>query len=141
MSIDLQAFAERFTALNAHNLAPLAELYHPDVVFQDPLHRVRGLAALQAYFAELYANVTELRFEFLGLDVVSDTQGYLRWTMQYRHPRRAGGQLVCVEGCSHLVFCEQKVISHRDYFDAGALLYEHVPLLGRLIRWLKGRLA
>ena len=29
----------------------------------------------------------------------------------------------------------------RDYFDAGALLYQHVPLLGAAIRWLQRRLA
>jgi hypothetical protein len=33
------------------------------------------------------------------------------------------------------------VYLHHDYFDAGALLYEHVPILGGVIGWLKGRLA
>jgi hypothetical protein len=33
------------------------------------------------------------------------------------------------------------VYLHRDYFDAGALLYEHLPVLGTLIGWLKRRLA
>ncbi|QHF41154.1 transcriptional regulator [Pseudomonas sp. S34] len=30
---------------------------------------------------------------------------------------------------------------HRDYFDAGALLYEHLPVLSRAIAWLKRRLG
>ena len=34
-----------------------------------------------------------------------------------------------------------RVHFHQDYFDAGALLYEHLPLMGGAIRWLKGRLA
>ena len=28
-----------------------------------------------------------------------------------------------------------------DYFDAGALLYEHVPVLGRIVSWLKRRMG
>ena len=40
-----------------------------------------------------------------------------------------------------LVMWHDKVYRHRDYFDAGALLYEHVPLLGRVIRWLKRRMG
>ena len=30
---------------------------------------------------------------------------------------------------------------HRDDFDAGALHYEHLPVLGREIAWLKRRLG
>ena len=92
------------------------------------------------YFAELYANVEALRFEFHGFDQVADGEGYLRWTMYYRHPRLRGGAEITVEGCSHLLWRE-RVYRHRDYFDAGALLYEHLPVMGCAIRWLKGRLV
>lgn len=141
MNVDMHKFAERFAALNASNLEQLSELYHPEICFRDPLHQVQGLPALKAYFAELYANVSELRFDFEGFDALDQSQGYLRWTLHYRHPRLASGRLISVAGCSYLRFQGNKVISHRDYFDAGALLYEHLPLFGRLIRWLKGRLV
>lgn len=35
----------------------------------------------------------------------------------------AASQLIRVEGCSHLLWSDGKVHRHRDYFDAGALLY------------------
>ncbi len=140
MSEFLQHFARQFAALNKDNLERLGELYGAEVQFRDPLHQVRGLAELRRYFAELYANVEELRFDFHGHDQVGEGEGYLRWTMSYRHPRLAGGQPIRVEGCSHLRWTD-KVQQHRDYFDAGALLYEQLPLLGALIRWLKRRLA
>ena len=44
------------------------------------------------------------------------------------------------EHTAHLPWRE-RVYRHRDYFDAGALLYEHLPLLGSVIAWLKRRLA
>ena len=140
MSDFLRQFAQDFAGLNKDNLDRLGQLYSDDALFCDPLHEVRGLANMQRYFAEMYANVSELRFDFYGFDQGRDGEGYLRWTMSYRHPRLAGGQLIRVEGCSHLLW-QDKVYRHRDYFDAGSLLYEHLPLLGSAIRWLKRRLA
>ncbi len=136
----LRQFAERFAGLDASNLDRLGELYSDDILFRDPLHEVRGLPAVRGYFGELYANISELRFDFYGFDQSAEGEGYLRWTMSYRHPRLRGGELIRVEGCSHLRW-RDKVYQHRDYFDAGALLYEHLPILGRVIAWLKGRLA
>jgi ketosteroid isomerase-like protein len=140
MSDFLRDFAERFAALNRDNLDRLGELYSDDVLFRDPLHEVRGLSEMHRYFAELYTNVEALRFEFHGFDQVAEGEGYLRWTMRYRHPRLRGGAEIAVEGCSHLLWRE-RIYRHRDYFDAGALLYEHLPLLGGVIAWLKRRLA
>jgi hypothetical protein len=114
MSEFLRRFARQFSALNKDNLQSLGELYSDDIHFTDPLHEVQGLAQLRDYFGELYANVSELRFDFHGFDQIGDCEGYLRWVMSYRH---------------------------RDYFDAGALLYEHLPVLGRVIAWLKRRMG
>jgi hypothetical protein len=140
MSDYLRQFAHDFAALNKDNLHLLGKLYSDDALFCDPLHEVRGLSNMQRYFGEMYANVSELRFDFYGFDQVRDGEGYLRWTMRYRHPRLRGGAEIAVEGCSHLLWHE-RVYQHRDYFDAGALLYEHLPLLGSVIAWLKRRLA
>jgi hypothetical protein len=136
----LRRFAHDFAALNAANLHTLGDLYSHDVRFSDPLHEIQGLTALQDYFTELYANVSELGFTFHSYDQVQEGAGYLRWTLHYRHPRLRRGQLIEVVGCSYLRWHE-KVYQHRDYFDAGALLYEHLPLMGTAIGWLKGRLA
>lgn len=145
MSDFLRDFARRFAALDKDSLDRLGELYSADALFVDPLHEIRGLAAMQRYFAELYANVQELRFDFHGFDSVregdKEGEGYLRWTMSYRHPRLSGGRPIRVAGCSHLLWSDGRVYRHRDYFDAGALLYEHLPVLGRVIAWLKRRLA
>jgi len=142
MSDFLRQFAQDFAGLNKDNLERLDQLYSEDALFCDPLHEVRGLANMRRYFAEMYANVSELRFDFYGFDQTRDGEGYLRWTMGYRHPRLAKGQLIRVEGCSHLQWnTSGKVYRHRDYFDAGNLLYEHLPILGRVIAWLKRRLA
>ncbi|WP_341522704.1 nuclear transport factor 2 family protein [Pseudomonas sp. G.S.17] len=140
MSDFLRRFARDFAALDKTSLHRLGTLYSDDAVFTDPLHKIRGLANMQDYFAQLYANVTQLHFDFYAFDEVATGSGYLRWTMSYAHPRLANGRLIRVDGCSHLLW-RDKVYQHRDYFDAGALLYEHLPIMGRGISWLKGRLA
>lgn len=78
MSAFLHDFAARFTALNKDNLDLLGELYSDDLLFRDPLHEVHGLTAVRRYFAELYANVEALHFEFHGFDQVAEGEGYLR---------------------------------------------------------------
>ena len=140
MSEFLRSFAREFCGLNKDNLYRLGELYSDDIHFTDPLHEVQGLAQLRDYFSELYAKVSDLRFDFHGFDQAREGEGYLRWVMSYRHPRLANGREIRVGGCSHLLW-RDKVYRHRDYFDAGALLYEHLPILGRVIAWLKRRMG
>lgn len=140
MSKYLETFAERFATLDAGNLQRLDELYNEDITFRDPLHQIHGLPALREYFAELYANARDIRYDFHDASETRPGHGYLRWTLHFRHPRLNGGQPIALDGCSHLQW-DERVHFHQDYFDAGALLYEHVPVLGGLIGWLKGRLA
>ncbi|GFM73399.1 nuclear transport factor 2 family protein [Pseudomonas capsici] len=140
MSEFLQRFAHDFAALNKDNLERVADLYSDNVSFTDPLHHIQGLPAMQDYFAQLYSNVSDLHFDFHRFDEVRPGEGYLVWTMSYSHPRLKRGRVIKVEGCSHLHW-QEKVYRHRDYFDAGALLYEHLPIMGGLIAWLKKRLA
>jgi limonene-1,2-epoxide hydrolase len=46
-----------------------------------------------------------------------------------------------VQGISHLKFLENQVIYHRDYFDLGEMVYEHVPVLGKIVRFIKNSLG
>ncbi|WP_300627534.1 nuclear transport factor 2 family protein [Pseudomonas sp.] len=140
MSDFLRRFGQTFATLDKHNLGLLDGLYSDDIVFADPLHEVHGLPELHRYFAQLYSNVEQLNFDFHGFDQTAEGEGYLRWTMSFRHPRLSGGKLIRVQGCSHLMW-RDKVYRHRDYFDAGALLYEHLPVLGGVISWLKRRMG
>lgn len=141
MSDFLRRFAQAFATLDKHNLHLLDSLYSQDIAFADPLHQVHGLPELRRYFSELYSHISQLRFDYQGFDEVAEGEGYLRWKMSFCHPRLNSGKVVRVEGCSHLMWRDKKVYRHRDYFDAGAMLYEHLPVFGRVISWLKRRIA
>ena len=128
-----------FNAMGAQTLHLVDTFYAPGVVFIDPFHRVEGRDALRDYYRRLYANVQSIHFAFEG-ETASVNELVLYWTMTCRHPRIAGGAPVSLPGCSRLVFDGQGLVElHRDYFDAGALLYEHLPLLGRVVRYIRER--
>lgn len=130
-------FKQTYNRLNVRSLGLLDELYSHDVVFQDPFRRMSGLPALTGYFAELYRHVESSSFVFED-EVVQGNSAVLTWTMSLKHPRLNGGDQVTVAGSTHIRF-RDKVTYHRDYFDGGAMLYEHLPLIGLVIRMIKER--
>jgi hypothetical protein len=51
----------------------------------------------------------------------------------------------CIRGATHLKWQKDEshgwqVDLHKDYWDAAQELYEKLPLLGALMRWLKSKL-
>lgn len=136
----LDAFCAFYNKLDKHSTNYLPEVYTSDISFVDPLHEIEGIEALIGYFEALYANVSDCRFDFGERQRVGEL-AFVTWTLELVHPRLARGRKVIVPGCSRLVFRGDRVCAHRDYFDAGALLYEQVPVLGSVIRVLKRRLG
>lgn len=138
--MDVHSVAAFYQRLDKTTLGELNQIYHPNIEFQDAAHRMVGLEALQRYFAELYRNVNQCRF-LIGEVFSHPEGGMITWQMELSHPKLNGGKLVTVAGVSHLKFADDKVIYHRDYFDLGEMVYEHVPVLGHLVRIIKQRLG
>ncbi|WP_228141680.1 hypothetical protein [Marinobacter sp. X15-166B] len=63
------------------------------------------------------------------------------WVMHLRHKRIRGGAEIKVDGISQLRIVDGGITLHRDYFDAGQLLYENLPVLGGAVRWLRKQVA
>ncbi|WP_421174450.1 nuclear transport factor 2 family protein [Aeromonas enteropelogenes] len=141
MDEPLARFVALYQQLDRQQLHRLSEVYADEVIFIDPAHRIEGLAALSDYFAALYQRLTYCRFVITSQQQ-QGRQAWLGWTMTFSHPRLRGGKPVTVEGATRLELDEEgKVCLHRDYFDLGAMLYEQLPLLGSLVRTIKGRLG
>ncbi|KMQ74476.1 nuclear transport factor 2 family protein [Marinobacter subterrani] len=132
----LENFRALFNELDKGNLNKLSRVYSENIRFQDPLGTVHGLDELTRYFAGAYANVIACRFEF-GDAVVQGGVAALPWVMHLRHKRIRKGREVQVQGMSHIEIRDGMVCYHRDYFDAGEMLYENLPVVGGLIRWIK----
>ena len=117
--------------------AQLAELYSSDVIFVDPLGRIEGIDRLAGYIGAVYKNVVSCRFNYLD-EFVSGNKVSIKWDMHLRHSRLAGGREIVTRGVTMLEF-DQKVFFHEDIYDVGAMIYEHVPVLGGPVKWLKRR--
>ncbi len=57
--------------------------------------------------------------------------------MTYQHPQLNKAQPIKVAGSSQLQGTKDKVIFQRDYVDLGAMLYEHIPMVGNVIQYIK----
>ncbi|MBU4507316.1 MAG: nuclear transport factor 2 family protein, partial [Gammaproteobacteria bacterium] len=70
--------------------------------------------------------------------IVDGAQAFLVWEFRFRFKRFDTVTEQVIHGGSHLTLTEDGRISeHRDYWDAAEELYEKLPGLGALMRWLK----
>lgn len=130
---------EFFELLTPADVARIGELYRDDARFKDPFNEVQGIAAIEHVFAHMYVALREPRFLVRAI-VAEGDQCFLTWDFLFRFKRFSPTQEQCVRGGSHLVFgADGRLVSHRDYWDAAEELYEKLPAVGTLMRWLKRR--
>ena len=129
-----------FAGLTAADLARLHEIYTPDARFKDPFNEVTGVPAITAVFAHMFNTLDAPRF-VIHDTVVQGAQCFLTWDFVF-HMRRFVRREQRIRGGSHLLLAaDGRIGVHRDYWDVAEELYEKLPLLGGLMRWLKRRVA
>lgn len=138
----LERYCAFFEQFGPESLARFDEVYADDARFKDPFNDVRGLAAIRHVFAHGLKQCPGMRFEIL-MALPGERSGepfaMIRWRM-HCHAEASGG--LVIEGCSTLVFDDDgRVIEHIDDWDPAAQIYERVPVLGSLMRWLRRRLS
>lgn len=131
-------FRALFNVLDQGRFELLSEVYDEKIVFEDPIHHIEGIDALRDYFERLYENVESCTFEFAPALVRNDGIA-LEWAMHLRHRRLRPGEPLSLSGASFIKFQNGRITHHRDHFDVGALIYERIPLLGRIVRLIKAR--
>ena len=128
-----------YADINTESVEQLGSIYHDKVQFVDPVRTHAGLTALQDYFVNLLTNVTHCRFDITSIDTI-DNRLFIVWKMHYGHPQIANGKPVTLQGTSFLKQEADKIVFQQDYYDMGAMLYEHIPVLGFVVKKLKSRL-
>ena len=134
----IDRFKDYFRTLHRADLSCLRELYNANLVFRDPVHEIRGIVELEDYYAAICADLSECRFEYLD-ESIAEGSAYIKWIMHFKHPK-LGNRLISVRGVSHIKWGD-KIEFQEDFYDMGAMLYEQLPLLGNVTRWLRLRLA
>jgi steroid delta-isomerase len=116
--------------------AQLALIYAPDAQFKDPFNEVCGVAPIAAIFEHMFEQVEAPRFVVTS-SVLQGDEAFLVWEFLFRMKRFARGPQ-CIRGATRIRFdANGAVMLHRDYWDAAEELYEKLPLIGSVLRWLK----
>jgi steroid Delta-isomerase len=130
---------EFFETLTPASLERLETFYTSRAYFKDPFNEVRSVAELRGIFSHMYQTLEQPRF-VVTERIVDGAQCFLTWNFEFRFKRFERATLQTVRGGSHLKFApDGRVYFHRDYWDAAEELYEKLPLVGGLMRWLKKR--
>ena len=87
----------------------------------------------------MFDQVSEPRF-VVHEAVQQDDLAFLTWDFRFRMKRLDTVTLQTIRGATHLRFAaDGRVNLHRDYWDAAEELYEKLPVLGGVMRFLKQR--
>jgi len=136
----LQQYIRFYEALSPQMLEHLGEIFTADARFKDPFNDVRGVDKIRKVFDNMFktVGVPQFRVTDWGFSDQDKTHAFLRWHFIYRVGGK--GEPVVVEGMSDVTFApDHKVSSHLDFWDAGQGLYEHLPIIGAVLRMIRKR--
>ncbi|HBI84193.1 MAG TPA: isomerase [Alcaligenaceae bacterium] len=135
----VQNLIDFFERLDPDNLKNLANIYSQEARFKDPFNDVLGVKGIESIFTHMFETLDSPRF-IVTERIVQDRQCFLVWEFRFRFKRFDTESMQTIHGGSHLKFnADGKVTLHRDYWDAAEELYEKLPMVRVLMRWLKRR--
>ena len=132
----VEEFKARFLKITPALAENLERLYTEDVVFRDPISEARGLDELRRYFTRFAEVSSGNRFEITD-EVVQPGEAAIFWTMVLVDDR--GREKRRFQGVSHMKV-RDRIYEERDYFDLGEAVYDHVPVVSWLTRFVRSRL-
>lgn len=131
-----EALLQWYATLTPDSLAHVSHFYRQDAQFRDPFNQVVGVKAIQAIFQHMFDTTDNPQF-VLDKPLCDGNAAFVTWQFHFG----LQGKPMTIEGASHLLFDpDGKVIVHRDYWDAAEELYEKLPLIGSLLRWIKRKM-
>lgn len=136
---DITQFKQLYKKFDSTSLARLPNIYSPSIIFKDPVHQLKGIGALSNYFASFCH--PDMQYEFhITNEIVSHGQAFFQWQMHYQHPRLQAGSPLTLQGGTLIKF-NSKIIYHEDFYDMGAMIYQHLPLIGWIVKKINQRIA
>lgn len=135
----LQDYISYFEKLSRRSVPLLEKVAAPNIYFKDPFNEIHGIEGMQKIFDHMFETLENPKFKVTDSAWGRDGYtAYLRWTFRYA----LKGKPQSFDGMSEVVFNEAgKIVSHIDHWDAGAGIYEKIPLLGTAIRFVKSKLT
>jgi hypothetical protein len=140
MKDGLVRYVRFYETLTPESLKDIANYFTPEARFRDPFNDVRGIEKIRLVFEDMFKTIGQPDFQVTDSAWSAETEGhaYMRWTFKYKV--RGKGLPLSVDGVSYVVFdIDGRVVSHVDYWDAAQGLYEHLPVIGWILRSIRKR--
>jgi hypothetical protein len=135
----LAQLVQFFETLTPQSMAQLGQFYDPQARFTDPFNDVTGVPAITHIFEHMFVSLQQPRFVVVAR-VLQGAQCFLTWEFRFYFKGYKTGQEQVILGASHLVLSNTGLVTvHRDYWDAAQELYEKLPVVGSVMRWLRQR--
>jgi hypothetical protein len=136
-----ERFSKLFSSLTEEGVGDIvSEVYADDAYLNDTLKSVRGIDSIRHYLVDSGKAVKSCQVSIDDL-AQSGVDCYVRWTMDIKFKKLRKGEICRSEGISHLRFDQNgKIKYHQDFWDSSRGLFEHIPVVGSLIRMVKNRL-
>lgn len=133
-------WADFFEALSPETLGEIALHCRADVRFKDPFNDITGVDNLRRVFEHMFETLDQPVFKVTDI-AVSEQAAYLRWDFVFT-PKGRTQKPWTITGMSEVHFDDTlKVLSHIDHWDAGEQFYARLPVLGRLIHWVRAKVS
>ena len=130
-----QAFFENMTPEQVR--ATVDSVYAPNAVLYDTLVLHEGIGQIRPYFIKTAERAKGVRVQVLDV-LRNGNDFYLKWSMDIDWSAFKKGKTTRSFGMSHLRFNAQgQVVLHYDFWDAANGFFEHIPIVGHMIRWIK----
>ena len=138
-SAELVRLVDYWQTLTPASVDALPTLYAADAYFRDPFNDVTGIEKIHHIFVDMFVRLDAPRFDIT--ETIEDPHGALLiWDFTFRIKSLKPELARRIHGTSHIRFAHDgRVQYHRDYWDAAGELYEQLPWVGPLMRFLRKR--
>lgn len=138
----IDRFTQLYQDISNLDCDELGSLYADDIAFIDPVTQHHGLDNVKRYFSRLLEDTHACTFTIHDVINCQGNQSHfdyiVNWSMVLT--LKKGSEPIVVDGTSQLKVRQDKIVYHRDYYDLGQMVYEHVPILRSVVGYIKGRL-
>ena len=136
----ISTFTEFLSELGSKKTGVRAgQLYASELHFSDALMMTRDRDRVVEHFQGLVDAGTAVQVEILQT-IVSEADVYLIWSMQAEFTPVRQSVVSDTIGITHLRFNEAgHVVLHQDFWDTGLGFYQHIPVLGRVVKSINRR--
>lgn len=139
LELALQKYVEYYETLTVRSVRLIEKIADPQIVFKDPFNEVEGVDNVVSILRKMFEDVKNPSFTVEDSAWGKDGRtAYIKWAFVFGpdHKRQQ------IYGMSEVMFSpDGLVVMHRDFWDAAENIYERVPVLGTLLRFIKSRIA